>query len=148
MDFEIIPRISYQVALIDSTSRTQEILTLKQATDSEAGILASELLDLEYEISTEVLEADGVLIDDAVAAGNDEGWTDTETSELNVLNQQYQNDTTICQTGQSNASTSVQASESQVGTDGTNLSNALSMSNILTEVGNFMSDILSDMYAT
>ncbi len=148
MNFQPIHRVNYQIALVDSTARTQDVLTLKQVTDSEAGILASDLLSLEYEISTTVLEEDGALIDDAVAEGNANGWTDSDTTNLNVINQQYQNDTATCQVGQSNASTAVQTTENQVGQDGTNLSNALSMSNILTAIGNYMSGILANMYAT
>ena len=145
-------RVSYQVALVNATVTAQNVITDAQAINSEGGTIASTLLDLEYADSSDVLELDTASItsvsdtNQAAAETNGGAWTTDETSAYNNANQVYQNDSSICQTGQSTATTAVTTEQTQVSADGTNLSNLLSLSAILVNIGNFMSNTLAQSY--
>jgi hypothetical protein len=142
----IVNRINYQIALVDAITISQNILTNKQVTDSEAGSIASDLLNTELDASEVVLQEDADNIDDLTTQGNNGGWTTDETDAYNQANQYYQNDTAVCQTGQNNANTAVQTLSTQVGQDGTNLSNLLSISSVFVDIGQFMSGLLAQPY--
>lgn len=145
-------RISYQVALVDATATSQNLLTNMQALSSEGGTIASDLLDLEFAASTTVLDADTLNIttisnaNQAAAAKNGGSWTTDETNAYNAANQIYQADSAVCQTGQTIGTTGVTTEQTQVSADGTNLSNLLSLSSILVAIGNFMSNTLAQGY--
>lgn len=142
----MIDRPSYQMALVDSITIAQNILTNKQVTDSEAGSVASDLLNTQIDASEVVLQEDADNIDDITDQGNANGWTTADTNNYNAANQIYQNDNSTCQTGQNNANSSVQTLQTQVGQDGTNLSNLLSLSAAFIEIGSFMTGILAQAY--
>jgi hypothetical protein len=139
-------KINYQIALVDAITVAQNILTNKQVTDSEAGNIASDLFNTDLSASEEVLDQDGDNIDDITTTGNSNGWNTTSTNDYNAANQYYQNDTTVCQTGQNVANTAVQTLQTQVGTDGTNLSNILSISSTFVDIGQFMTGIMGQAY--
>ena len=141
-----IHRASYQVALVSAITVSQNILTNKQVTDSNAGSVASDLLNTTLDASEVVIQENADIIDDLTTEGNEGGWTTAETNSYNQANQAYQNDTTVCQTGQDNANTAVQTINTQVGQDGTNLSNVLSISSVFVDIGQFMVGILSQGY--
>ncbi len=146
-------RVSYQVALVDATSTAQNVIINTQALSSEGGTIASTLLDLEFSASTAVLDIDTTNIttisnaNQAAAATNNGAWTTAETSAYNNANQVYQQDSAVCQTGQSVATSGVTTEQTQVSADGTNLSNLLSLSSILVSIGNFMSNTLARSYS-
>jgi hypothetical protein len=138
--------ISYQIALIDSTYRMQTILTNVQGTNSEAGSLASSLLDQQYNLSAEVLDENATIVNDIAEEGEENDWEQEYVDAYNAANQVYQNDTLVCETGQSNASNAVQRSQTQVAQDGTNLSNLITLAGTIGEIGRFMSGLLTSPY--
>ena len=138
---------SYQVALVNATFEAQNILTNKQSSDAESGTLASNLLQAEFNDSTTVLNEDTTNVNNAATAGNQGDWTQTETNAYNQATEVYQNDTTVAETGQTNATNATNAEQSQVSQDGTNLSNFLSLSNILMQIGTYVSGLLGSTYA-
>jgi len=138
-------QISYQIQLVNALYLTQNVLTNKQATDAVAGTLASDLLQTEFTDSQAVLQSDQNNIQ-ALASESSGGWNSTEVSTYNTANQVYQNDAAIAQTGQANATTAVNAEQAQISQDGVNLSNFLSLSNTLMQIGNYMSRLLSTTY--
>lgn len=142
----MLDRTNYQMALVDSITIAQNILTNKQVTDSEAGSIASDLLNTQIDASETVLQEDSDNIDDLTDTGNANGWSTTDTNNYNAANQIYQNDSSVCQTGQNNANSAVQTLQTQVGQDGTNLSNLLSLSAAFIEIGSFMTGILAQAY--
>ena len=145
-------RASYQVALVDATATAQNVIINTQALNSEGGTIAATLADLEFSNSADVLQLDTDNItaiaaaNQAAAATNGGAWTTAETSAYNNANQIYQQDSAICQTGQTTATTAVTTEQTQVSADGTNLSNLLSLSSILVSIGNFMSNTLAQSY--
>jgi len=142
----IMAQISYQIALVNATYIMQNVLTNKQVADATSGTIASNLLQVELQDSEAVLAQDTDNIQSVATTGNQQGWTTADTNAYNQSNQVYQNDSTVCQTGQANATTSVNVDQSQVSQDGTNLSNFLSLSNVLMQIGNFMSNLLQSTY--
>ncbi len=140
-----IPRPNFQFTLLNATVRSQEVLGEKQSTSSDSSILATDLLTVEYDESTTVLQND---TDDIVDYANSVGseWSSSETTEFNVLNQTYQNDSAVCQTGQSNADTAVQTAQTQSSQDGTNLSNLVSLSSTLITIGQYVAGLIGQSY--
>jgi hypothetical protein len=144
---------AYQVNLVNATATFENVLDNKQVADSDAGDVASDLLNNQINESTVVLDADLVLVQDASTAGSScsssdlqNCWTTSESMNFNSANATYQNDTTVSQTGQTNASSAVQSIQSQVSQDGTNISNAISLANILVQIGQYASSLLSKAY--
>lgn len=133
---EII-RYNFQYALLDSIVEAQEILGDKQSTDSEAGIVANDLLTAQYDASTEVLNQD---TENAQAVADD-------SNDFNAMNQIYQNDSATASTGQNNASTATQNSQTQVSQDGTNLSNLVSLASSLITIGGYVSNLIGHAYS-
>lgn len=132
----VVQRPNFQFAILDSTIRSQEVLGNKQGTDSQGGILATNLLSLEYEEATTVLQYDT----DKVQAQK------ADSGEFNKYNQIYQNDAAVTQTGESNASTGVDTEQTQVSQDGTNLSNLVSLSQTLITIGQYVASMISSAY--
>ncbi len=130
-----IERLNYQYALLNATVEAQEILGNKQSTDSEAGIIANDLLTTQYDASTVVLNLDTEAAQNAGSSSN-----------FNEKNQIYQNDAASTQTGQSNANTGVQSSQTQVSQDGTNLSNLVSLSSSIISIGSFVANLIGRAY--
>lgn len=133
---EII-RYNFQYALLDSIVEAQDILSDKQSTDSEAGIIANNLLTAQYDASTEVLNQD---TENAQAVSDD-------SDKFNAENQIYQNDSATAQTGQNNASTATQNLQTQVSQDGTNLSNLVSLASSLITIGGYVSNLIGHAYS-
>lgn len=143
----------YQVALVNAIATFENILDNKQVADSTAGDVASTLLQNQITESTTVLDADLALVQATATAGNacsssdpQNCWTTSESANYNLANATYQNDTTISQTGQNTANSAVQSIQSQVSQDGTNISNAISLANILVQIGQYASSMLSSAY--
>lgn len=136
----------YQVNLVNAITVFENILDNKQTADSIAGDIASDLLTAQINESTTVINADAALVQSAATAGGNDGWTTSDSSTFNQDNSIYQTDSTICQTGQNNASSAVQTLQSQVSQDGTNISNAVSIANVLVQIGQYMSSVLSQGY--
>jgi hypothetical protein len=128
---------NYQFALLEATVLSQITLSNKQASDSQAGILASNLLAAEYTDSNTVLTDDTGLVQGSV---NDSGNT------FSAYNQQYQNDAAVAQTGQNNANTAVQQQQTQVSQDATNLSNLVSLTQTLITIGSYIANLLTGAY--
>lgn len=137
---------SYQVALVNAQSTFQTVLTNKQVADSTAGDIASTLLDVQISYSTDVVDADYALVEDAATAGELNGWTTSDSNNYSLANSVYQTDSTICQTGQNNGTTAVQQLQSAVSQDGTNISNAISFSNIFVAIGDYAANFLKQAY--
>ncbi len=137
---------NYQVALVNATISFENVLDNKQTVDSEAGDIASALLQAQISESSTVLNCDSQAITDAGNAGNVGGWTTSESNNFNLANTVYQNDSATSQLGQNNASTAVQQLQAQVSQDGTNLSNAISIANVLVSIGQYASSLLSKAY--
>lgn len=133
---EEVERLNYQYALLNATVEAQEVLGDKQITDSQAGIVANDLLTTQYDASTEVLNQDTEIAQDASDDSND----------FNVANQVYQNDSATTQVGQSNGNTAVQAQQTAVSQDGTNLSNLVSLSSSIISIGSYVSNLISHAY--
>lgn len=131
-----VTRPNFQYALLNATVTFQDVLGNKQGTDSEAGIVATDLLSVEYELSVEVLEEDTAAVQEA--SGSDA---------FNLANQVYQNDSAVCQTGQNNANTAVQQSQTQVSQSGTNLSNLVSLATTLIQIGQYVAGLIGQAYA-
>lgn len=131
---------NFQFALIDATVRSQQILSNKQAADSQAGILATNLLTLEYSASNDVLGEDTALVQqESTNTGDDD-------NDFTAANQQYQNDAAVAQTGQNNANTAVQQQQTQVSQDATNLSNLVSLTQTLITIGGYIANLMTGAY--
>ena len=148
-----MPVNSYQVSLVNSMSIFENILDNKQVADANAGDVAADLLANQINESTTVLNADLAIVQTQATAGNacsssnlQDCWTTSESANFNLANATYQNDSTISQTGQNNASASVQTIQSQVSQDGTNISNAISLANVLVQIGQYASSMLARAY--
>jgi hypothetical protein len=132
-----LSRDNFQYALLDATVLNQDILGNKQITDSTAGEIANDLLVTEYDASVAVLNEDTKNAQNA-SSGND----------FNEQNQIYQNDSAVCQTGQSNASTAVQSSQTQVSQDGTNLSDLISLASTIITIGGYVANLINTAYSS
>ncbi len=138
---------NYQVQLVNATAINQNILTNKQASDAEGGTYASDLLTSEYNASSAVLTVDADNVDSAGTAAQQGSWTQEDTNAYNQANSIYQNDTLTAEIGQSNANVALNQMQTEVGQDGTNLSNFLSIANILVNIGSYVSSLLRRKYA-
>ncbi len=140
-----VQRPNFQFTLLNATTRSQTVLGDKQSTDTDASILATDLLTREYDEATIVLQEDtDAIVELADSVGSE--WSTSETNDFNVLNQTYQNDSAVCQTGESNADTAVQTSQTQTSQDGTNLSNLVSLSSTLITIGGYVASLISRSY--
>lgn len=131
-----LSRDNFQYALLDATVLNQDILGNKQITDSTAGEIANDLLVTEYDASVAVLNEDTNIAQTG------------HSSDFNENNQIYQNDSAVCQTGQSNASTAVQSSQTQVSQDGTNLSDLISLASTIITIGGYVANLISTAYSS
>ena len=134
---EGVSRDNFQYALLDATVLNQDILGDKQITDSDAGVVANNLLTTIYDASVEVLAVDTENAQNA-GGGND----------FNEQNQIYQNDSAVCQTGQSNASTATQSSQTQVSQSGTNLSDLVSLASTIITIGGYVANLIGQAYTS
>lgn len=137
---------NYQVALINAITTFENTLTNKQTQDSLGGDIANALLTQEITFSTNVLTEDATNVQTAATAGTAGSWTTSDSNNYSLANSQYQADSSTCQTGQNNASTAVQQMQSAVSQDGTNISNAISLSNTLVQIGQYASSLLKQAY--
>ncbi|MES2199436.1 MAG: hypothetical protein V4489_04640 [Chlamydiota bacterium] len=137
---------SYQVALVNAIVTFENTLSNKQTQDSLGGDVANNLLTQQIDYSTSVLTLDSDNISAAATAGTAGNWSTSDSNEFSLQNSIYQTDSAICQTGQNNASTAVQQMQSVVSQDGTNISNAISLSNTLVQIGQFASSLLKQAY--
>ena len=137
---------NYQVALINAITTFENTLTNKQTQDSLGGDIANALLTQEITFSTNVLTEDATNVQTAATAGTAGSWTTSDSNNYSLANSQYQADSSTCQTGQNNASTAVQQMQSAVSQDGTNISNAISLSNTLVQIGQHASSLLKQAY--
>lgn len=135
----------YQVALVNASVTFENILDNKQTEDALGGDIANALLEAQITEATALLNADAALVQSAATAGGT-SWTTSESSQFNLDNSIYQSDTAVCQTGQNNASTAVQQMQTQVSQDGTNISNAISIANVLVQIGQYASNFLKQAY--
>lgn len=126
-------RPNFQFELLDATVNSQNLLGNKQISDSTAGIVATNLLNLEYAQATVVLTYDSnqVVLDES------------NSSALTVSNQIYQNDYAVAQTGESNANTAVQAEQTDVSQDSTNISNLVSLAQTLITIGQYIAGLIT-----
>ncbi len=136
----------YQVALVNASVTFENILDNKQTEDAVAGDIANALLEAQITEATALLNADAALVQSAATAGSSGSWTTSESSQFNLDNSIYQSDTAVCQTGQNNASTAVQQLQTQVSQDGTDISNAISVANVLVQIGQYASNFLKQAY--
>lgn len=147
-------RASYQVAIVDASVTAQNVLSSIEGVNAQGGSVAATLLETEYSASTYVLHLDTTNIDNisaenqTAAVNNGGQWTSAETDAFNSANQVYQQDSSVTQTGQSNASTAVSVEQTQVSADGTNLSNFLSLSAVFVNIGAYMSNMLARGYTS
>ena len=128
---------NYQFALLDATILSQTTLSDKQSADGQSGILANSLLTAEYADANTVLQTDTVNVQNS---GSNSG-------DLTTTNQIYQNDSSVAQTGESNANTAVQQEQTQVSQDGTNLSNLVSLSSTLIQIGQYIAGLIGTAYS-
>lgn len=131
-------RPNFQFALVDATVTSQNILGSKQVADSQAGIVATNLLTLEYDEATVVLQYDSNQVTANASSSNG----------LTVKNQIYQNDYAVAQTGESNANTAVQAEQTDVSQDSTNLSNLVSLAQTIITIGQYVAGLIGNCYTT
>jgi len=137
---------SYQVMVVNAIFSFENALDAKESADAVAGDLANVLFENQIAESTALLTIDNNLVQEAATAGNSGNWTTSDSNNFSLANSNYQNDSSISQTGQNNASTAVQQLQSQVSQDGTNISNAISIANVLVQIGQYMGSILSKAY--
>lgn len=135
---------NYQVSLVNALVTFQNVLNNKQTQDSLGGDVANALLTVQINDSTAVLTIDSDNVTAAATVGGT--WTTQDSNNFNLENSIYQTDSSICQTGQNNASTAVQQLQSEVSQDGTNISNAISLSNTLVQIGQYASSFLKQAY--
>ena len=129
---------NYQFSLLDATLRSQTTLGSKQTADAQSSIMANNLLALEYQEANYVLQGDTITVQEQHGNNN----------ALTVANQVYQNDSSVAQTGESNANSVVQAEQSQVSQDGTNLSNLVSLSSTLIQIGQYIAGLINTAYVS
>jgi hypothetical protein len=132
----------YQVQLVNATETYQNVLSNKQLQDSYSGDIANDLYQADLNASTTVLNADSAYIQTVTEQGSAGGWTQDDSNAYNAATELYQNDTIIAQTGQNNANTAVEQIQTQVSQDGTNLSNVISISNVLVQIGTYTSNLI------
>jgi hypothetical protein len=135
---------NYQVSLVNAVATFQNILINKQTQDSLGGDIANSLLEQQVAYTDTVLTADAATVEDSASVSG--SWTTSDSNTFSLDNSIYQTDTSVSQTGQNNASTAVQQMQSAVSQDGTNLSNAISMSNTLVQIGQYASNLLKQAY--
>ncbi|MBM3197953.1 MAG: hypothetical protein FJZ58_01700 [Chlamydiae bacterium] len=133
---------NFQFALLDATIRSQTTLGNKQTSDAQSSILANDLLETEYNDATAVLTKDTENVQSIT------GTSTEDTDALTQANQEYQNDSSVAQTGESNANTAVQAEQTQVSQDGTNLSNLVSLSSTLIQIGQYIAGLIGTAYTS
>ena len=126
-------RPNFQFELLDATVNSQNTLGNKQISDSTGGIVATNLLNLEYADATVILNADS----EALVAINS-----SSTNAITQQNQVYQNDYATVQTGESNANTAVQAQQTDVSQDSTNISNLVSLAQTLITIGQYVAGLV------
>ena len=137
---------SYQVAVVNASFTFENVLDNKQTQDALGGDIANALLEVQITESTTLLDNDAILVQDAATAGGSASWTTSASNNFNLVNAEYQNDSAVCQTGQNNASTGVQQMQTQVSQDGTNISNAISIANVLVQIGQYAVNFLKQAY--
>ena len=138
--------MSYQTAVVNSVFTRENLLDSKQTVDAVSGEVANDLLTAQINGTSFVLNADLSMLQSAATAGNDGDWSTSDSQTFNQDNTTYQNDLSVSQTGQNNASAAVQALQTQVSQDGTNISNAISLGNTLVQIGQYASSMLSQAY--
>ena len=132
-------RPNFQFALLNATVNSQNLLGNKQIYDSSAGIVATDLLNLEYADATVVLNADSNSLVNT---------TSSSTNDITKANQVYQNDYAVAQTGESNANTAVQSEQTDVSQDSTNISNLVSLAQTLITIGQYVAGLITSSYTT
>ncbi len=132
-------RPNFQFELLDATVNSQNTLGNKQISDSTAGIVATNLLNLEYDEATVILNEDS----EALVAINS-----NSTNQITQQNQVYQNDYATVQTGESNANTAVQSEQTNVSQDSTNISNLVSLAQTLITIGQYVAGLVQSAYTT
>ncbi len=137
---------NYQVALINAITTFENTLFNKQTQDALGGDVANALLTQELDYSTSVLTLDATNVQNVATAAGTTEWSSSDSNNYSLANSIYQSDSAICQTGQTNANTAVQQMQSAVTQDGTNISNAISLSNILVQIGQYASSFLKQAY--
>lgn len=138
---------NYQFNLLNSTVRNQETLSNKQNADSTAGVVANDLLQSEYTEATTVLTIDqDITNQNSPSSGGSTNWNTNESNNFSINNAQYQNDAAVSQTGETNASTSVQQLQTQVSQDATNISNLASLAQTIIQIGQYVAGLIGQAY--
>ena len=132
-------RPNFQFDLLYATVNSQNVLGDKQISDSTGGIIATNLLNLEYSDATVVLNTD---------SENLISIPSSSTNAITQANQIYQNDYATAQTGESNANTAVQAQQTDVSQDSTNISNLVSLAQTLITIGQYVAGLVQSAYTT
>ncbi len=135
---------NFQFDLVIATVRSQTILSDKQNADSQASIVANDLLQNEYEEATSILNCDQATTNASAPSSGD--WNTHQTNAFNSNNAIYQNDAAISQTGEGNASTATQQLQTQISTDSTNLSNLVSLAQTIIQIGNYVAGLINNAY--
>lgn len=136
---------NFQFDLVTATVRSQTMLGNKQNADAQAGVVANNLLQEEYNESTDLLNSDQETTN-ATGPGSDGDWSTSETQNFNSANANYQNDAAVSQTGETNASSATQNIQSQLSEDSTNLSNLVSLAQTLIQIGNYVAGLINNAY--
>ncbi len=136
---------NFQFELVAATVRSQNILNDKQGADANGGVVANALLQAEYSDASTLLNEDQTTTNNAAPTdGND--WTTNQSNAFSSANANYQNDAAVSQTGETNASTAVQQSQSEVSQDSTNISNLVSLAQTLIQVGGYVANLINSAY--
>lgn len=134
---------NFQFELVAATVRSQNTLNNKQGADANAGVVANALLQAEYTDSSNLLNSDQATTNAAPSSGS---WSTDQSNAFNIANANYQNDAAVSQTGETNASTAVQQSQSEVSQDSTNISNLVSLAQTLIQIGGYVAGLINNAY--
>jgi hypothetical protein len=148
--------MNFLYALLQAVGTDQTTLSWQQIADANATINDANIEQKIYSACNYVLSHDASIINKFVHGGvtrnghNFGGGADlskgSEQSKLQVYNNQYQKDSTIAQTYQSQADGAVQSAQSQSGQDGQNLANKAQLAQTMTSILSTLSSVLMQHY--
>lgn len=133
---------NFMYALLNAVKNDQDSLASQQMMDSNTTNLNVSIEMAVYNWTSKQLSKDA----SAIAAYAKSHSNATNTAKMQSLNTQYQKDSTLGQTSQSQADTSVQGSQTQTGQDGQNLANKAQLAQTMTSVLSTLASMLMQKY--
>jgi DNA replication protein DnaD len=136
--------MNFLYALLQAVGTDQTTLSWQQIADANATINDANIEQKIYSACNAKLTSDANAINNYVH--NNDMSKQSNQAQLQVYNNQYQKDSTIAQTYQSQADGAVQSAQSQSGQDGQNLANKAQLAQTMTSILSTLSSVLMQHY--